>query len=231
MFLSFIKEYFWDGGYDFSWATNTKTDNEERYVYLLNGDKILKLYITIDEYLVEQNLKLLKDNIPKKDFIYVNDNEFASYNFPLAYPEFNHNNILKQNKYKIPNKSSLNSTLFYILNNIYNSYMLNSDMLNDLSEEYKFRYNECNNMDKLDRICIEVIQTIINNLEIEIEEEYNYNIFIQSLDFLEDIRDKECISMLDVLYKLKQILKSAKENKKIFENLKININKEKQLRK
>ena len=86
-------------------------------------------------------------------------------------------------------------------------------------------------MDKLDRIWIEVIQTIINNLEIEIEEEYDYNTFIQSLDFLEDIRDKECIPMLDVLCKLKQILKSANENKEIFENLKININKEKQLRK
>ena len=231
MFLSFIKEDFWDGGYDFSWATNPKTDNEERYVYLLNGDKILKLYITIDEYLVEQNLKLLKDNIPKKDFIYVNDNEFASYNFPLAYSDFSHNNILKQNKYKIPNKNSLNSTLFYILNNIYNSDVLNSDMLNDLSEEYKFRYNECNNMDKLDRICIEVIQNIINNLEIEIEEEYDYNVFEQSVNFMEDISKKEFISMSDILYKLKQILIGAKENKDIFENLKININKEKQLRK
>ena len=55
--------------------------------------------------------------------------------------------------------------------------------------------------------------------------------FEQSITFLEDIGKKELISMIDVLLELKQILKSAKENKEIFENLKISINKEKQKRK
>ena len=50
-------------------------------------------------------------------------------------------------------------------------------------------------------------------------------------EFLDDISRREFISMIDVLYELKQILTNAKENKEIFEILKININKQKQLRK
>ena len=234
MFFEFIGEMM--GDFDFNVArkyqkyTTTTSEDKERYVYVLKDDKVFKLYISIDEYLIEQKFKLLKDNLNKKDFIYVNYDKFKDNKFPLNDYEFEHSNILKP-KYKIPNKNSLNSSLLYVLTDIYNSYMITSDMLNDLSEEYKFRYNECNNIDELDRIWIEVIQDIVNNLEIEIEEEYDYNAFEQAVNFLEDIRDKECIPMIDVLYKLKQILTSAKENKEIFENLKININKEKQLRK
>ena len=164
MLLNFINEYICDGYINFTSNDNIET-NKERYVYVLKDDKVLKLYITIDEHLIYENFRLLKNNLTKKDFTYVDYDKFKDNKFPLTEYEFEHTNILKFNKYKIPNKNSLNSTLLYILNNIYNSYMINSDMLNDLSEEYKFRYNECNNMDKLDRIWIEVIQNVINNLE------------------------------------------------------------------
>lgn len=236
MFFEFVGEMM--GDYDFNvarkyqkYSTTTPTENEEKYIYLLKDDKVLKLYISIDEHLIYENFRLLKNNLTKKDFTYVDYDKFKDNKFPLNEYEFEHSNILKFNKYKIPNKNSLNSTLLYVLTDIYNSYMITSDMLNDLSEEYKFRYNECNNIDEIDRIWIEVIQDIVNNLEIEIEAEYDYNTFEQAVNFMEDISEKEFISMVDVLYKLRQILKSAKENKEIFENLKININKEKQLRK
>lgn len=233
MFFEFIGEMM--GDYDFNFANKNKksktNDNRDRYVYLLKDDKVLKLYITIDEHLIYENFRLLKNNLTKKDFTYVDYNEFKDNKFPLTEYEFEHTNILKFNKYKIPNKNSLNSTLLYILTDIYNNNEITSDILNKLSEEYKFRYNEYNNIEDIDRIWIEVIESIVNNLEIEIEEEYDYNVFWQSVNFMEDISKKEYISMIDVLYELKQILRSAKENKEIFDNLKININEEKQKRK
>lgn len=235
MFFDFIGEMM--GDYDFNWArkyknytTLTTQDNKERNIYVLNGDKVLKLYITIDKYLIEQSFRLLKNNLTKKDVRYVDLNNLNKNKFPLSEYEFEHTNILKP-KYKIPNKNSLNSTLLYILTDIYNSYQITSEILDNLSEEYKFRYNECNNIEEIDRIWINVIEDIINNLEIEIEEEYDYNIFKQSVEFLEDISKKEFISIIDILLELKEILTSSKENEEIFENLKININKEKQLRK
>lgn len=233
--LPFINEHMDDGLYDVSSKNNSKTtkksNREEMYVYLLKGDKVLKLYITVDKYLIEKNFKLLKDNLTKKDFTYVYGVEdFNENNFPLDGTEFQPTLSSRiVGKYKIPDKNSLNSTLLYILTDIYNSYRINSEMLYDLCEEYKFRYNECNYINETDKIWIEVIESIVNNLEIQIEEEYDYNDFIKSVNFMEDISKKEYISMIDILYKLKQILNSAKENKEIFENLKININKEKQL--
>jgi len=209
---------------------NSKT-NQERHIYLLKDDSVLKLYITINDHLIYENFRLLKNNLPKKDFTYVDDEGFKEYNFPLPKYEFYHYNIIQFNKYKIPNENNLNSTLIYILNDIYNNNEITSEILNKLNEEYKLRYNECNNIEDIDRIWIEVIQNIINNLEIEIEEEYDYNLFKKSIHFMEDINMKEFISMADVLYKLKLILISSEENKEIFENLKIDINKEKRKRK
>ena len=63
MFFEFIGEMM--GDFDFNVArkyqkyTTTTSEDKERYVYVLKDDKVFKLYITIDEYLIEQKFKLL----------------------------------------------------------------------------------------------------------------------------------------------------------------------------
>ena len=61
MFLSFIKEEFWDGD-PICYASTYDNSNKIEYIYVLKDNKILKLYITIDEDLIENSFKILKDN-------------------------------------------------------------------------------------------------------------------------------------------------------------------------
>lgn len=212
-------------------STDNKVNNKSKktnYVYLLNDDKILKLLVTIDESIIKENFIKLKQNINMSDYTTTSQYNLNKNNFTVEDNHF----YFPFKGYCIPDKSKENCSLLYALNIIYNKKTLSSDDIFKLNEEKEY-YSKYNNCDKLTLASIEVIKNIVDSLEIEIIDEYDYKLFSDSINFLETIRSKEKLNIFSELNQLKNILLTAEGNKDVFEflNIHVNLEEEKDFRK
>lgn len=228
MLLPFIMEYMYEGGE----PEFNHSKFYENYIYLLKDNKILKLGITIDKKIIEQNFSRLIRYIDEKNFIIVDEEEMENYCFPIDMEyvgKYKLNKRKKTNNYKIPNKSTADCDLIYQLNELYNKHDLDSSDLYFFNNERKYCKEESTEM--FASVWVSVIENIVSNLKIEIVEEYDYEKLFSSIDFIENIAHKERILSRINLKHLKIILKEAEMNEETFNDLKINIIEEKEKQK
>lgn len=211
-----------------------KKEIEKEYIYVLENNKILKLYITIDEQILIDNFINIYNVLVENSFCtfeIVGKKGLEKLNFPISMSsvgKLKFNKFRKQDAYKIPGDDS-NTTLFYLINDIYNN---NLGKTKNIKEEHLYGLNYeffCNSEEDsmsftlLTDAINKTLSSIISNLNIELIESYDYEQFVSSLNYIELVRNKERLWSKINLSKLKSILTSADKNSVVFKTLDIDI--------
>lgn len=200
---------------------------KDKYIYLLKEDKILKLVVRVDLQIIKRNFIRLLKNLDEKSFITVDKKNFEQNKFPddmfdLFYVgKYRLNKLRKTENYKIPNFNYIDYDLIYILNSIYNKPSLECDDLWGLNNEREYHSEFLDK--KFSKVSMCVIEDIVSNLNINIVEEYDYNKLLESLEYVEHVRNKEKLFNTVNLKNLKNILYDAQGNKDVFEELNISV--------
>ena len=71
------------GGYEPTYKKNKKKDKSNNYIYLLSGDKILKLLVYVNPALVRKMFEKLIDNMEEKQFKIVDRKTMDKLNLPM----------------------------------------------------------------------------------------------------------------------------------------------------
>jgi len=211
---------------------------EKEYIYVLKNNKILKLYITIDEQILKDNFIEIYNALVEEAFDYfeiIDENELKKLNFPISMPyagKIKVSKFRKQDSYKIPSDNP-DTTLLYLINDIYN---LNPGKIRNLNEEYLYGLHyeyfcnsdrESSSSEVLINTAGKVISSIISNLDIKLIESYDYEQFASSLNYIELVRNKERLWSKINLSNLKSILTRAEKNSDVFDALGIEISESK----
>lgn len=207
---------------------------KKEYVYVLKSNKIFKLYMTIDEQILKDSFVEIYNSLIKEVndcFEIVSKSEVEKLKFPIDMQYVGKMKIGKFKKYdayKIPS-DNVDTTLFYLINNIYNNNMgdaknINEENLYGLHYEFVCNLDEvCFSSKILMEVSKKVIDNIISNINIEIIDSYDYEQFLSSFNYIELVRNKEKLWSSINLSKLKSILTSAEKNSVVFETLGIDI--------
>jgi len=194
------------------------------YVYLQKEDKILKLLITINPEIIKYNLTKIGANLNPENYIITNEEFVKELNFkykPCYVGNFKiFGNKHKTNNYNIPNPEDSKCILYYVLNNIANKESVDYLDLQKLTLQ-KIRYSQVN--EENSKMCLNIIEEIKSNLDIEIVNEYDYNKLCESIDYIENILLEERLNSKINLKNIKDILLQSNDNIEIFDYLNINI--------
>lgn len=225
---------FESGGYESTYRKKQKqNDKSNKYIYLLNDDKILKLLVYVNPALVRKLFEKLIDNMDEKQFKIVDRKTMYKLNLLMLMPYVGkyklENRVIKTENFKVPFAMDDNCSFLYLLNSIYDNISLTREDIIDLYH-YKVKYIDkfCftslkNLPDKQTRICAEIIKELLANLNIQIIEEYDKNKLSQSLEYIDFITTMENLNIKETLIKLKEILTEAEVNKTFFDSLMIKV--------
>lgn len=222
------------GGYKSTYRKKQKqNDKSNKYIYLLNDDKILKLLVYVNPVLVRKLFEKLIDNMDEKQFKIVDRKTMYKLNLLMPMPYVGkyklENRVIKTENFKVPFGTDDNCSFLYLLNSIYDNISLTREDIIDLNHYktkyiHKFCFTSLKNLqDKQTKICAEIIQELLANIEIYVLEEYDKNKLSQSLEYIDFITTMENLNIKETLIKLKEILTEAEANKTLFDSLMINV--------
>lgn len=194
------------------------------YIYLEKDNKILKLKIEVDEFSIKEGFLNLERELKSSDFRYVLKETLDDIKFPISSLHFldPSPHFSKFMPFKIPDSFSEKCKLIYILTDIYNEKTLTSNSIYTLYNEHEYLLH-LNDINSFTQISIQTIENIVNNLNIEIIDEYSYDKLSEILDYLENVSISENIDTIINLEELKEIIFSSSSNKIVFENLGIQV--------
>ncbi len=194
-----------------------KYEEDKKPIYVLNGDKILKVNVEIDKDIIKESIAkvyeqdLMNDSSKFKrlklaDFL--SNKELVNlYKLPV---------IQRNNEFVVPEFGYDNPSLFYVLSGIYNASVDKID-LSDRNIHSLYQFSDSKYCDILDKV--------FDNIEVKVIEKYDLNELENNINFYHkvkldydygrDIRE-EARSIANYSNK---IITNAKSNEIVFNNL------------